>query len=95
MSRTYKKVLGYKDRNPFMKNYANRRLRRLSVEKTHANGKAYKKHTCSYDICDWSWFYFNDRDLIENAKWEHEHYPERYKSFEQCFKKEIARLRNK
>ena len=56
MSRSRKRYAGYADRNPFMKRYANRRLRRLPVDRPIANGKSYRKHTCSYDICDWKCF---------------------------------------
>ena len=95
MSRTYKKVPGFKDRNPFMKNYSNRRLRRLSVENSLASGGAYRKHTCPWDICDWKWFYFSKQEMIEHGESRFEMYPHRYKSREHAIKKEIARARSK
>ena len=60
MSRSRKRYAGYADRNPFMKNYANRRLRRLPVDHVIANGKSYRKYACSYDICDFKWFEYVD-----------------------------------
>lgn len=53
MSRSYKKVFGKKDRNKFMKNYANRRLRGVSFFKTPTNGCHYKLYSDKYSICDW------------------------------------------
>lgn len=58
MSRSYKKTAGYCDRNPFMKSYANRVVRRKPTNYTIANGSAYRKEMCSYDICDWKSLYF-------------------------------------
>lgn len=58
MSRSYKKVYGSKDSNKFMKNYANRRLRGVSLFNTPVNGSHYKMYTCQYDICDWRSIYF-------------------------------------
>lgn len=58
MSRSYKKNVGWVDRNPFMKNYANRRLRRKSAEEEIPNGRAYKKYQCSWDICDFASIYY-------------------------------------
>ena len=60
MSRSYKRYPGYSDSNPFMKRYANRRLRRLPVDVEIAGGCSYRKHTCSYDICDWRWFEYTE-----------------------------------
>lgn len=52
MSRSWKKVYGHVDRNPFMKNQANRRIRQLSIDVAVSDGSDYKKFFCSYDICD-------------------------------------------
>lgn len=61
MSRSYKKNPWVCDRNPFMKNYANRRLRRQHIDIDGADesgGHAwYKRVTCPYDICDWKYKY--------------------------------------
>jgi len=56
MSRSYKKHAWICDRDPFMKNYANRRLRRKSpFDDVFANGNWYRRATCPYDICDFKW----------------------------------------
>ncbi len=68
MSRSRKKHPSWVDRNPFMKNYANRRLRRKPVSIEFADGGSYKKFTCSYDISDYRCVWFNDvqhRDYCE------------------------------
>lgn len=59
MSRSHRKVLGCKDCNTFMKKYANRVIRRKSIDYNIASGKAYVKETCQYDISDWTWFLWN------------------------------------
>ena len=117
MSRSVKKVPGFTDRNPFMKNYANKRLRCRSrdslrpqftqvlsydtlvsdwndvwdyrwsysrrdvYEVTYdsfdnprlpANHMSYRKNTCSWDICDWKWFYWSPREVEEycsDSRW--------------------------
>lgn len=53
MSRSTKRPY-YKDSTPGAKRQANQRVRRTSKTKDIADGKAYKKEFCSYDICDWS-----------------------------------------
>lgn len=63
MSRSRKKVGGWVDRNPYMKAYANRRVRRKSVNTEIANGSSYKKMTCSYSICDWRFTFHHDCDV--------------------------------
>ena len=65
MARSMKKVGGWKDRHPYMKNYANRRLRRKSVDFNLSDGKMYKKLTCSYDICDWKSLYYTEAEVIK------------------------------
>lgn len=72
MSRSFKKTPGYKDRDPFMKNYANRRVRRKSVTYVIANGKAYRKESCSYDICDHLWLHHTGRHRFyrQCKKWD-------------------------
>ena len=52
MSRSYKKSPICKDRNSYMKRYANRRLRRQK-NKHMLQHKSYRKYTSSYDICDY------------------------------------------
>lgn len=49
MSRSYRKVGGLIDRNPWAKKYANRRLRHM---KDVPSGNAFKKFTDPYEICD-------------------------------------------
>lgn len=50
MSRSFKKFGGYKDHNKGMKEIANRRYRRRSLDDTQI---PHKKYTNSYDICDY------------------------------------------
>ena len=68
MARSYKKQLGYCDRNPWNKNQANRRVRRkLDIQ----DGGAYRKLFCSYNICDYRFLYFGPEHHIkaEIATW--------------------------
>jgi len=53
MSRSYKHTpyCGLK-KDKFYKKYANRKLRRKKLDHDYQHG-AYKKDTCSWDICDW------------------------------------------
>lgn len=57
MSRSYRKKMWIKDRNPArkeMKRLANKRVRaRQRANKDIPNGKKYKRCFCSYDICDY------------------------------------------
>ena len=64
MSRSRKKVGGFVDRNPYMKKYANRRVRRLSAEQVEhefGGGKSarVRRYTCPWDICDFKDVYFS------------------------------------
>jgi hypothetical protein len=71
MSRSYKKQLGWVDRNPWNKNQANRRIRRKAVEYDIQNGNAYRKEFCSWNICDHKSLYFGPECLIreEISRW--------------------------
>lgn len=69
MSRSVRKTMGYCDRSPFMKNQANRKIRRLSVEDMIANGSEYKKHFCSWDICDFRCVSYTKQQVRRNM-WE-------------------------
>lgn len=76
MSRSFKKVAGYVDRNPFMKRYSNKSLRRASRASLQAisnpnkydglvSSFSYFKR-CSvnqYDICDYKSLYFTTTEL--------------------------------
>lgn len=77
MSRSFKKVPGYVDRNPYMKRYSNRLLRKASKNRLHtlsdpdeyddaiSSFSFFKKCSVnSYDICDWRSLYFSNNDLI-------------------------------
>ncbi len=52
MSRSYKKTPVVKDHNKGMRAFANRAVRRAKVPV--ANGKAYRKYSETYDICDFA-----------------------------------------
>jgi hypothetical protein len=66
MSRSYKKIGGSKDRNPWMKNYANRRFRRYKGPVQ--NGGWYKMYTNPYDICDYKIFAYTEKEVQEWIK---------------------------
>jgi hypothetical protein len=70
MSRSRKKVLGFVDRNPFMKTYANRRIRRLkpeALEHAFGAGKSNRtrRYSSSYDICDHKDVYFSKQEVLD------------------------------
>lgn len=67
MSRSKKKHPWVCDRNPWQKNYANRKLRRISKTHELADGKAYRKNYCSWSICDWKW-QIAPEDIAENRR---------------------------
>lgn len=55
------------------KNYANRVVRH---KKDVPSGKAYRKFSCSYDICDYKWYEPVVRDFEKmNGVWEWVSYP--------------------
>jgi len=73
MSRSRKKVAGYTDRNPWMKNYANRRFRRIDCEKFDnrigtMKSRRHRKFTCPWNICDFKQIYHTERTVIENSE---------------------------
>ena len=54
MSRSYKKTPKSGDENDKVyKKYANRKVRRLPLEEPTLKRKAYRKVSCSWDICDY------------------------------------------
>lgn len=62
MSRSYKKTPRCGDKkDKFMKNYANRILRR---ENKNYQNSSYKKRFCRYDICDYNSVYFTFEDWL-------------------------------
>jgi hypothetical protein len=65
MSRSYKKVFGYVDRNPWSKKQANKKVRRTE---NISSGGSYKKVHESYDICDYTFIYFNKSDVNKRDK---------------------------
>lgn len=68
MSRSYKKTPGFKDRNPYMKNYANRVVRRIPIDKEVGDYKTYIKYNCSWDICDWKDLFYNEEQVQQYFK---------------------------
>ena len=92
MSRSYKKTPRSGDRkDKFMKNYANRILRRNN--EAYQNG-SYKKCFCHYDICDFNSVYYKFEDWYckRVREWERwgqfrEHpYPDREKEYRKWYK---------
>lgn len=79
MSRSFKKVAGYVDRNPFMKRYSNKSLRKASRSSLQAyldfnqyddkvsSFSCFKRcSVSSYDICDYRSLYFEKYRLLAN-----------------------------
>lgn len=96
MSRSKKKTYGFCDRNPFMKNYSNRRLRRIPVKKTLSDGGSYRKHTCPWDICDWRFLLHSEQEFRSHVEYWWKPEPEgEYKNFEEYLVKERARYSRK
>ena len=67
MSRSYRKVYGYCDRDPVMKKKYNRAIRRNQIF-LPSKGNYYRKIFCSYEICDYKFLYFSKAELLE---WEY------------------------
>lgn len=64
MSRSYKKTLGYCDRNPWAKRQANKKVRRTwDID----SGGAYKKLYDSYAICDYKFLYYSEQEYIQQT----------------------------
>jgi hypothetical protein len=101
MSRSYRKVYGHCDRNPFMKNLANRRVRRVDVNTTVPNGRAYKKFSCSYDICDFRSIDYTKKQFVDTliSLYKRGFYRREMDrlniSFEEIVRREIKRDRSK
>lgn len=72
MARSYKKAF-VKDRNPFMKNYANRLLRRHHYDTEIPSGKHYRKWFESWSISDWSWSI--EEPTLERLEVKYRQYP--------------------
>jgi len=70
VSRSYKKNPWLKDRNPWAKRMANKKVRRF--KKDLANGNAYKKVSCSYNICDYKWRTTLFEHLESEKRWAEE-----------------------
>jgi len=71
MSRSYKKVWGFVDRNPIGKKFANQKVRRTWDV---PNGKSYKKLYDSYNICD----HMSLVLLLSDAEWMNKYYYDKY-----------------
>lgn len=98
MGKSYHKVLGFRDRNPYMKKIANRRFRKNQKYMDIANGKAYRKVTNPWDICDWHFNYYSVQDLIASCREDWNRYSylqDDFGSFDNYVSKEIARYRRK
>jgi hypothetical protein len=66
MSRSFRKQLvGGKDRNPWAKNQANRRIRRKPVEYDIQDGGSFHKEFEQYTICDYAFLYFGPPALVK------------------------------
>lgn len=80
MSRSFKKVAGYVDRNPFMKRYSNKSLRKASRNSLQSlsdpdqyddmvsSFSCFKRCSVNpYDICDWRFLYFSEQELMSSC----------------------------
>ena len=65
MSRSYKKVLGWKVGSPSDKRLANQKVRRT---KEVPNGGAYRKIYESYDICDQKCLYYTWAEFMRREE---------------------------
>ncbi len=76
MSRSFKKVFGFVDRNPWGKRFANRRVRRIPIDKSLASGNAYRRYNNPWDICDWRFLFHSKAAVLQHyAEWyDDEHY---------------------
>lgn len=93
MSRSYKHTPYFGDtKDRFLKQYANRRLRRkkLSSEYQHS---AYKKDFPSWDICDYYWIEYNFESYYKEIvnqwyKWRYKYdpYPDREEIWQEYFR---------
>lgn len=76
MSRSRKKNPWVCDRNPWMKNYANRRVRRTKPRLDNLEDwispipeyRGYARYTCPWDICDWKWTYGTEAEYVEHQR---------------------------
>lgn len=68
MSRSKRKTPGWKDRNTFMKNYANRRIRRKPIDYDMSSGGNYRKETSPWDISDWKFLLYTDDQVKDYCK---------------------------
>ncbi|MBR4983983.1 MAG: hypothetical protein IKY94_15735 [Lachnospiraceae bacterium] len=92
MSRSFKKIPRSGDRkDKFMKNYANRILRRNN--EAYQNG-SYKKCFCRYDICDYNsvyyefeaWYCKRVREWERWGQFRGHPYPDREKEYHKWYK---------
>ncbi len=69
MSRSWKKTYGFCDRDPFMKKYANKKIRNQKIGLDEdwiepiCSGGSYRKNFCSYNICDYRFIYFESEPM--------------------------------
>jgi hypothetical protein len=68
MARSFKKTPGWCDRSPWWKRYANKRIRQLHRRGGEiSDGGRYKRHTCSWHICDARYLYWSERRIRETT----------------------------
>jgi len=73
MSRSYKKEPVVKDYNRNSKKYANRKVRRKFKNCDYPDGNAYRKLTCSWDICDYKFRETYKEYEIRKRRYEYEY----------------------
>lgn len=103
MSRSFKKVPGYVDRNPWAKRYANHVVRQRNKLDCHKamlgdldfeqipNGKKFKNVFCSYTISDYSSLYYTQTEInnaVDNLyQWSHWTWMRNYYTFDEYVEK--------
>jgi len=63
MSRSFKKVVGYKDNNNKVYKKHSNKVARKDMELQ--DGMQYKRNDLSWDICDWKIMLHTDTDIIK------------------------------
>jgi len=98
VSRSFNKVIGSRDRNPYMKKLANRKFRRSQKYFDIANGNSYRKVTNPWDICDWRFNYYSHAEFEASCRRDWDRWADihaEYRNFEQYLASELTRFTGK
>ena len=91
MSRSYKHTpRSGQQKDRYFKKYANRKLRKFSIDDLPKNGNGYKKVFCHYDICDYETvgtsfeqYWASVVDAWHNWFWKYEPFPDKDETYEE------------